>query len=83
MLWFTEIDTVIFDAALLLAVFSIGSRLRLSLREPLTWLMLLITSLIGIPLVCVVSNFGTLFRLREMIYIGLAWTHDRGNKQAF
>jgi hypothetical protein len=74
MLWFTEIDTVIFDAALLLALFSVASRFRLALRDPLTWLTLLITLLIGIPLVYVVSNFGTLFRLREMIYIGLVLT---------
>jgi|GEM_PF-3372076 len=87
MLWFTEIDTVVFDAALLLALFSVASRFRLALRDPLTWLTLLITLLIGIPLVYVVSNFGTLFRLREMIYIGLvltplavatAFSHDTG-----
>jgi hypothetical protein len=74
MLWFTEIDTIIFDAALLLALFSVASRFRPALRDPLTWLTLLITSLIGIPLVYAVSNFGTLFRLREMIYIGLVLT---------
>jgi hypothetical protein len=68
MLWFTEIDTVIFDAALLLALFSVASRFRLALRDPLTWLTLLITLLIGIPLVYVVSNFGTLFRLREDLH---------------
>jgi hypothetical protein len=74
MMWFTEIDTIIFDAALLLALFSVAKRFRLALRDPLTWLTLLITLLIGIPLVYAVSNFGTLFRLREMIYIGLVLT---------
>jgi hypothetical protein len=74
LLWFTEIDTVIFDAALLLALFSVASRFRVASRDPLTWLTVLITLLIGIPLLYAISNFGTLFRLREMIYIGLALT---------
>ncbi|HEV7485251.1 MAG TPA: hypothetical protein VGQ65_06180 [Thermoanaerobaculia bacterium] len=74
MLWFTEIDTIIFDAALLLALFSVATRFRVALRDPLTWLTLLITLLIGIPLLYTITNFGTLFRLREMIYIGLVLT---------
>jgi hypothetical protein len=71
MLWFTEIDTIIFDAAILLALFAVVSRFRIASRDPLTWFTLAITVLIGIPLVYSISNFGTLFRLREMIYIGL------------
>jgi len=74
MLFFTEIDTVIFDAALLLALFAVATSFRVAARDPLTWLTLLITLLIGIPLVYSISNFGTLFRLREMIYIGLVLT---------
>jgi hypothetical protein len=74
MLFFTEIDTVIFDAALLLALFAVATRFRVAVRDPLTWFTLLITLLIGIPLLYSISNFGTLFRLREMIYIGLVLT---------
>ncbi|MGA8808682.1 MAG: hypothetical protein WB973_12470 [Thermoanaerobaculia bacterium] len=74
MLFFTEIDTVIFDAALLLALFAVAGRFRVAVRDPLTWLTFLVTLLIGIPLLYSISNFGTLFRLREMIYIGLVLT---------
>jgi hypothetical protein len=72
MLWFTEIDTVIFDAVL--ALFSAASRFRVALRDPLTWFRILITGLIGIPLIYAVSNFGTLSRLREMIYMSIVLT---------
>ena len=44
---------------------------RSSWRNPLTWLVLLTTLLIFGPLAYSISNFGTLFRLREMIYLGL------------
>ena len=47
------------------------ARAALPWRFPLTWLVLLTTLIIALPLVYSVSNFGTLFRLREMIYLGL------------
>jgi hypothetical protein len=43
----------------------------LAWRNPLTWLVLLTMLIVLVPLVYSVSNFGTLFRLREMIYLGL------------
>jgi hypothetical protein len=74
MLWFADMDTIIFDAALLLALLAIATRFRVALDDPLTWLTILITLLIGVPLAYTITNFGTLFRLREMIYIGLVLT---------
>lgn len=71
MLWFTEFDTIIFDAVLFLALAALFVHRRILLRNPLTWLVVLITLAIGVPLAYSISNFGTLFRLREMIYLGL------------
>lgn len=72
MLWFAEIDTLVFDAVLLIAVLALATRRApASWRNPLTWLVLLTTVLIFAPLAYTIGNFGTLFRLREMIYVGL------------
>jgi hypothetical protein len=70
-LWFADIDTFAFDVILLFALLVLASRSRTTWRNPLTWLVLAITLLIFGPLAYSISNFGTLFRLREMIYIGL------------
>ncbi|MEA2326121.1 MAG: hypothetical protein QOE68_1080 [Thermoanaerobaculia bacterium] len=74
MLWFTELDTLVFDVILLLAIAAVVIRFRTSLRNPLTWFVLVLTVLVGAPLVYTVTNYGTLFRLREMIYLGLLFT---------
>jgi hypothetical protein len=71
MLWFTELDTLIFDLSLLLAIATIVIHFRTSLRNPLTWFVVLLTFLVGGPLVYSITNYGTLFRLREMIFLGL------------
>lgn len=72
MFWFTEIDTLVFDLALLVAIIAVARRGLLSWRNPLVWLLALPTLLAGVPLGYVITNYGTLFRLREMVYIGLA-----------
>jgi hypothetical protein len=72
MFWFTEIDTVTFDIALLVAIIAVTRRGLLSWRNPLVWLLALPTVLAGVPLGYVITNYGTLFRLREMVYIGVA-----------
>jgi hypothetical protein len=74
MFWFTELDTVIFDFIVVCAVFALVLRRSVSWRNPLVWFLALLTLLAGLPLAYVVTNYGTLFRLREMIYIGLALT---------
>src|SRR5207244_1829736 len=74
MLWFTDLDTLVFDTVLLLAVYAIVFRFSAAFRNPMTWLVVLITLLVGLPLVYTVTNFGTLFRLRGMIYVGLLLT---------
>lgn len=74
MFWFTELDTIIFDLIFLVAVSALAVRRSVSLRNPLVWFLVLLTLLLGIPLAYAITNYGTLFRLREMIYIGLALT---------
>lgn len=71
MFWFTELDTLVFDAVLLFAIYVLARRFARALRNPMAWLVLLFTLLVGVPLIYTVTNFGTLFRLREMIYLGI------------
>jgi len=74
MFWFTELDTFIFDVVVLGAIAALALRRSASWRNPLVWFLTLLTLLAGIPLSYAITNYGTLFRLREMIYIGLALT---------
>ena len=72
LLWFAEFDTLIFDLVLIFALRGVfAARAALAWRNPLTWLVLLTMLIVLAPLLYSVSNFGTLFRLREMIYLGL------------
>ena len=70
-LWFADVDTIVFDVILAVALLVLATRARTTWRNPLMWLVLLTTVLIFGPLAYSISNFGTLFRLREMIYLGL------------
>ena len=70
--WFSDFDTIVFDVVALLAVCLTARWVRAaSLRNPVFWLVAAVTVSIGVPLVYTVTNFGTLLRLREMIYLGL------------
>ncbi|MEK6374324.1 MAG: hypothetical protein AABO58_16680 [Acidobacteriota bacterium] len=67
-LWlFAELDTLCFDAVLLFAiVYSIRARGRVT---PLFVMLVLLFLMTAGPLLYVVNNFGTLFRLRQMLYL--------------
>lgn len=69
LLWFTEIDTLTFDAVLIFALWALFA--VPAWRNALVWLVLLTTLIVGATLAYSISNFGTLFRLREMIYLGV------------
>lgn len=71
MFWFVELDTLVFDAVLIFAITALVLQFSSSLRNPLAWFIVLLTLLAGIPLVYTITNFGTLFRLREMIFLGV------------
>jgi len=72
-LWFSDLDTIVFDLVGFAAIFWVIRAIRSgSLRNPIFWMIAAVTLMITVPLAYTVTNFGTLFRLREMIYIGLA-----------
>jgi hypothetical protein len=72
-LWlFVEVDTIVFDVVLIFCVVSIvGAFRRRELRSPVFWLILIVTIVMGSLIAYTVSNFGTLFRHREMVLLGL------------
>jgi hypothetical protein len=72
-LWlFVEIDTIVFDViCVFCAVAIIRAVRRRELHPPVFWLILMVTVVIGGLLAYTVSNFGTLFRHREMVLLGL------------
>jgi hypothetical protein len=70
--WFSDVDTIVFDAVLVFAfVWLLRSRRSVSLKSPTFWFVAGVTLFVSVPLAYAVTNFGTLFRLREMTYIGL------------
>jgi hypothetical protein len=74
LIWLTEVDTLIFDFALVCAFLALAVRSSVPWRNPLTWLVLAMTLLLAVPLAYSISNFGTLFRLREIVFLGLLLT---------
>jgi len=72
-LWlFVEVDTIIFDIVIVFVIFSVTVAVRRrAMNAPVFWLALLVTGGIGLALVYTVSNFGTLFRHRDMLLAGL------------
>jgi hypothetical protein len=70
---FVDVDTIAFDIILLLALYSfIRGIASGSIKEPLFWQIALTTIFVAGPIIYAISNFGTLFRHRGMIYVGLA-----------
>ena len=73
MMWFADLDTVVFDALLLLVVYvSIRHMRSASLRNPLFWLVTMVFATLAVAMVFTVTNFGTLFRLRTMVFAAAA-----------
>ncbi|HEX8410535.1 MAG TPA: hypothetical protein VF883_16845 [Thermoanaerobaculia bacterium] len=71
--WFVELDTIFFDVILLIALGLVIANLRgRAYRNPLFWLVVVVTVLNAAALLYTVTNFGTLFRLRMMIFTSLA-----------
>jgi len=72
-LWaMVETDTLVFDALLLITIYYVARRLNQGLLlNPSFWLVAITTAGITILLAYTISNFGTLFRHRAMIFTGL------------
>jgi hypothetical protein len=73
MMWFADLDTVVFDALLLLVVYvSIRHMRSATLRNPLFWLVAMVFAALAVAMAFTVTNFGTLFRLRTMVFAAVA-----------
>ena len=71
---FVEIDTLIFDLMLVFsAVLIVRAARQRRLRAPIFWMVLVVTGAIAVALSYTVSNFGTLFRHRDMVLLCLAF----------
>lgn len=68
---FADLDTVVFDFVVFIALaFCARAIIRRERRvTPLFVLVLLVFAALTGPMIYAVANFGTLFRLREMIYV--------------
>jgi len=70
--FFADVDTIFFDAVLLIAILALVRAPRApKWRNPLLWLVVVVTFTIGAAFVYAISNFGALFRYRSMIFIGI------------
>jgi hypothetical protein len=68
-----EADTLLFDLLLVFViVHAVSAAAAGGLRDPSFWLIGLMTAGITILMTYTISNFGTLFRHRSMILLGLA-----------
>jgi hypothetical protein len=70
---FAEADAVFFDLVLLVAAVLAGSVIRRPKfwRDATVWYDLLDTSTVGAALAYSIRNFGSLFRERAMVFIGV------------
>jgi hypothetical protein len=72
LLWFADVDTIVFIAVAAASIVLAVRRWRLSsLSNPLFWLVALSTLFVALPLLYAVTNFGALLRFRGMIFIPL------------
>jgi hypothetical protein len=73
MMWFVDIDTILFNAVMIACavVFFIGLR-RGAWRDAFLWYLVVATIVITSALAYTVSNYGTLFRHRQMVVATLA-----------
>lgn len=73
-LWlFADTQTIIFDVLVVFAIVAIVRAARARrLSEPMLWQLVVLSLLVGLAQAYTVSNFGTLFRHRDMIFVTLA-----------
>jgi hypothetical protein len=71
--WFADLDTLCFDAVLVVAIAIALRKTRKSdFKAPIFWGIAALSFLVAVPLIYTVTNFGTLFRLRSMIFVLVA-----------
>jgi hypothetical protein len=71
--WFADLDTLLFDAVLTVAVlFAWRERGRSLRNDAVFWLITLSAIAVVIPMAYAITNFGTLFRSRGMVLVAAA-----------
>jgi uncharacterized membrane protein YkgB len=70
--WFADVQTLVVDFAVVLALLALVRAARAHrLGDPMMWQLATLTVLLTVAQAYAVSNFGTLFRLRDMILFAL------------
>lgn len=70
--WFTDLDSIVFDLMLIVAIAYIVRRGQWgTLRNPIFWFVLLVAGVV-VPIAYIITNYGTLFRLRAMLFVTIA-----------
>ncbi|MGN6185719.1 MAG: hypothetical protein ACTHQM_18950 [Thermoanaerobaculia bacterium] len=68
LMWFAELDTILFDLILLVVIaIVIGSLRRGAWRDPFVWYLVVVTVIIAAAIAYTISNYGTLLRHRAML----------------
>jgi hypothetical protein len=71
-LWITDIDTMLLDVFILACVsLAVVRRDRIGPHVPYVWFVVSLALVVGLLLGYIVTNFGTLFRLRLMVAVPL------------
>jgi hypothetical protein len=80
--WFADAETLVFDAVAVLALLAVITAFRThKLRNPLLWQLLALVIVLTLALAYAVTNFGTLFRHREMVFVALLGIALSGARQ--
>ncbi|MEO8378948.1 MAG: hypothetical protein ABI779_04715 [Acidobacteriota bacterium] len=70
--WFTDLDSIVFDLMVIVAlVFMVRRDRGATVRNPILWFVLLLLAVV-VPIAYTITNYGTLFRLRAMLFVTMA-----------
>lgn len=68
LMWFADVDTLVFNALMIACtVLFVSGMRRGAWRDPMVWYLVIATACIATALAYTVSNYGTLFRHRQMV----------------
>jgi hypothetical protein len=70
--WFAEIDTIFFLLGVSAGVAIALRQWRMAIRNPEVWALIFAAGLMGAATAYAISNFGTLLRHREMVFVWIA-----------
>lgn len=81
-LWlFADFDTLVFDAMLFFAIYTLVVWVRLRMvTAPTLWQIVIMAGMISAAIAYAVNNFGTLFRHRDMVYVAICLIPVAGSR---